>query len=44
MRSDVMIKIENGDIYHMEAQMYKYENIVFRVFGYGYMNALQSKE
>lgn len=44
MRSDVMIKIENGDIYHMEAQMYKDENIVFRVFGYGYMNALQSKE
>lgn len=43
MISDAMIKIENGGIYHMEAQMYRDENIVFRVFGYGYMNATQNK-
>ena len=43
MISDAMIKIENGGVYNMEAQMYKDENIVFRVFGYGYMNATQNK-
>lgn len=43
MRADSMIRIENGGVYHMEAQMYKDDNIVFRVFGYGYMNATQNK-
>lgn len=38
IRADEIIKIEGG-VYHLEAQMYQDDNIVFRVFGYGYMNA-----
>lgn len=33
--ADTILVINNSDAYHMEAQMTKDENIVFRVFSYG---------
>lgn len=42
--ADTILVINNSDAYHMEAQMTKDENIVFRVFSYGAGYADKTKE
>lgn len=42
--ADTILVINNSDAYHMEAQMTKDENIVFRVFSYGAGYAEKTKE
>lgn len=39
--ADAILTINNEHSYHMEAQMYKDEEIEFRVFDYGYHHALK---
>ncbi len=37
--ADVLIQVNHADIYHMEAQMNEDQNIVLRMFNYGYLTA-----
>lgn len=42
--ADTIITVNHNHSYHMEAQMYKDEEIEFRVFDYGYRYALKTRE
>lgn len=40
--ADTIITINNVHSYHMVAQIYKDDNIIFRMFDYGYQHALKT--
>ena len=42
--SDSILTINDRDIYHIEAQMTEDEDIIFRVFEYGYHHAIRSED
>lgn len=42
--ADTILTVNGRHSYHMEAQMYKDEEIEFRVFDYGYRHALRERE
>ncbi len=41
--ADTILTINERDSYHIEAQMYRDGNIVFRVFAYGYQHAERNR-
>ena len=42
MIADTIITVNYSHSYHMEAQMYEDDSIIFRMFDYGYQHALKT--